>query len=442
MKLQFLTFLCFLIFGSVTFFSCQNTNQKSYSDKIIEISDSCDLSPKITYEIYMPKIDAKCADMPLLIVIDPKGDGKLAVKKFKKAARHFNCIILASNSIKNGSQEYIATLNILFDDARVKYSSGKVLFLAGFSGGARMVLNYAQYYPVNGIIVCGALATPEQLKSIKFPIMCIIGMADFNFVEAAQYIFNPEQAPSVLNLQFTEDTHAWPGENTLNNAVGMLILNQNNYKECALVKGRINDFAESQIHRCDSLLESKNYIEAGLLARNLSKIENTASDDRLKTLEYSTDFNNALNSLRESIRFELTVRNAYYSALNYENLEWWKQEIASLNKNILEEKDPYRNFALRRIKGFLGIMCYSLCNNSLRNNDLSMTERLLAIYALIEPENPDMYYFSALFDYKTGHPDRVRELLKRAIQLGFSDSDRMRNDFPEEIISLLLLKMN
>ncbi len=442
MKLQFLTFSCFLIFGSVTFFSCQNTNQKSYSDKSIEISDSCNLSPKITYEIYIPKIDAKCADLPLLIVLDPNGDGKLAVKKFKKAARQFNCIVLASNTIKNGSQEYIATLNMLVDDARVKYSSGKVLFLAGFSGGARMVLNYAQYYPVSGVIVCGALAAPEQLEAIKYPVMCIVGMADFNFVEAAQYIFNPEQAPPVLNLQLTEDTHAWPGANTLNNAVGMLILIQNNYKECASVKGRIHEFTESQIRRCDSLVKSNNYIEAGLLARNLSKIENAASNDRLKTLEYNTDFNTALNSLRESIRFELTVRNAYYSALNYENLEWWKQEIASLNKNILEEKDFYRKFALKRIKGFLGIMCYSLCNNSLRNNDLSMTERLMAIYRLIEPENPDIYYFSALFDYKTGHPDRVRELLKRALQSGFSDIDRMRNDFPEEIISPLLLKMN
>lgn len=440
MKPYYLRFSGILFFIFILFFSCVNKKNNFISEAGKEKSDSCQQAPEISYEVYFPKSIPECSDLPLLIVIDPHANGKLSVNKFKNAADRFSCIIIASSTIKNGSQDFINTLNQLIDNARKKYSEGKIIYLAGFSGGARMALSYAQYFPVNGVIACGAMSTPEQLSAINCPVMCIVGMADFNFIEAAQYIFNPEQAPAVLNLRFTTDTHAWPDKGILTEALGTLLMHQEKNKICPPVKKLIQDFSKSQSVKFDSLIKSDHYIDAALLARNLTKIENLSFPEKLQTVEYSPEFNQALNNLRESLRFELTVRNAYYAALNNEDMEWWEQEIASINKNLEEDTNYYRKYALKRIKGFLGIMCYSLCNNYIINNDLSSIERMLAIYKLIEPDNADMYYFTALYEYKTGHPERVGKYLKQAIQSGFSDMDRMENDLPEKIVSSVFNK--
>lgn len=441
MKTFRVLFPVILLFPLIFLFSCNQKNSDLTSEAV-EKTDSCQQAPKVTYKVFVPKTNSGCSNLPLLIVLDPHANGKLSVRKFKKAANRFSCIIIASSTIKNGSQDYVNTIKLLIDNAHAKYSEGKIIYLAGFSGGARMALNYAQYFPVNGVIACGAMSAPEQLNTINCPVMCIVGMSDFNFIEAAQYIFNPEQAPKVLNLRFTTETHAWPDENTLTEALGILFLHQDNKKVCSPVKKSMQNFEKSLTEKFDSLMKSDQFIDAALLARNLSKIETLSFDDRLQTVEYSPGFNQALNSLRESIRFELTVRNAYYSALNNEDLEWWKQEIASINKNLEEDTDFYRKYALERIKGFLGIMCYSLCDNSFKNNDLSSTGKILDIYKMIEPANPDMYYFTALFEYKTGHTERVEELLHQAIQSGFSDMIRMKSDFPKAIVSPLLFKEN
>ncbi len=422
----------------LAFPSCTSNKQKLYLNNGLVKTDSCQLSPSITYEIYTPNAEANCSNLPLLIVIDPQGNSKFAVEKFKYAASRFKCIVLSSSSIKNGNRDFVTILNTMIDDVRSKYVDGKVILLAGFSGGARMALNYAQYFPVKGIISCGALATHEQLNAIKAPVICLIGMADFNFIEAAQYVFNPEQSPQNLSLEFTKDTHAWPDSEMLSNALGMMLLNLSLNQNCETIKDHIKSYKKTQVNRYDSLMEMNYVIEAVLIARNMAKNGSKIFTNRLNTIENSYDFNYALDQLRESIRFELAVRNAYYTALRNEDIQWWEKEIRSLNQNIDNEKDIYRSFALKRIKGFLGITCYSLSNNSIRNNDLKTAERILAIYRLIDPENPDMHYFSALYELKNKHPELVRDILRRAIQEGFSDTTLMKSDFPHAIIAPLL----
>jgi len=442
MKKRFSILSIILTVSLLIAITCSPDNRDSHVEKSIRKTERCKVSPSITYEIFIPDFNSRCSDLPLLVSIDPQGDSEFALEKFKKAAQYFHCIILSTDKIKNRSLEYVSILNTILNDVKDKYPVDETIFLAGFSGGARMAMNYAQYYPVDGIISCGALNTSDQIKEIHSPIISVAGMADFNFIEAAQYVFNPEQAPPNLNLSFTSNTHEWPSSNELLYALGLLFLHQNDKTICLTSKKSIAAYMKSQNVRFDSLIKANNLFEAGLLARNLAKIEKTSFTSKLESIEYNTNFNNELNRLRESIRFELTVRNAYYQALSEENQKWWETEIYSLNRSIVEEKDPYRNFALLRIKGYLGIMCYSLCNNSLRQDDMVAAERLLSIYRIIEPENPDMLYFSALFAYKTEHSDRVKELLLKAIQAGFTDKDILQEDFPEELILPLLANMS
>jgi hypothetical protein len=143
----------------------------------------------------------------------------------------------------------------------------------------------------------------------------------------------------------------------------------------------------------------------------------------LHSIEYSEDFNNELNHLRESIRFELEVRDVYMQALLAEDLAWWKTEISSLNQNIAKEKDRFKNLALKRIKAFVGIMCYTVTNKTLQSNDLKNAEKILSVYKLIEPGNPDMFYFYAVYYSEIGKMYDARSCLQKAIQAGFSNQE-------------------
>ena len=53
----------------------------------------------------------------------------------------------------------------------IHYTKLYELYLAGFSGGARMALAYAGRHPVQGTWVSGALADIDQLQQIHSPVV-------------------------------------------------------------------------------------------------------------------------------------------------------------------------------------------------------------------------------------------------------------------------------
>ena len=85
----------------------------------------------------------------------------------------YPAVLIASNLVKNGFDGYDGAIQTLIDDVHQKYPVGEVVFITGFSGGARMALGYALVHPVNGLILCGALANADQLNAVHCP--------DFNF---------------------------------------------------------------------------------------------------------------------------------------------------------------------------------------------------------------------------------------------------------------------
>ena len=130
--------------------------------------------------------------------------------------------------------------------------------------------------------------------------------------------------------------------------------------------------------------------------------------------------------LKESIRFELQTRETYYKQLAVKDSIWWKHEINTLNDQIKKSKSPYSALAYQRIKAFLGIMCYSLTDNALQHHDLPTASRLLPVYAYLEPHNPDMFYFRALYSKTTGNNvNEIKYYLQKAIDAGFSDQEKI-----------------
>ena len=66
-----------------------------------------------------------------------------------------------------------------------------------------------------------------------------------------------------------------------------------------------------------------------------------------------------------------------------------------------------------------------------------MLNKILPVYRMLEPDNPDMLYFSAFPFYWNGKNEAALSILKKARQAGFSDISRLKKDFSETITSKL-----
>jgi hypothetical protein len=430
-KKNYVFVLVYFILVSI-FLSCSNKNLQIESDELIRKSDFCSSNKEHGYEIYIPSASKKCNTLPQLIILDPHGKGKSAIELFIPAAEKYKFILIASNLIKNNTSDFNSYINELRKDVHNKYPVNEQVVIAGFSGGARMAITYAQYNKINGVIACGALASHEQISAANALVYGIIGMVDFNFIEEAQYLFSPDNAPDNLRIEFTKDLHNWPSAGELSRLLGHIYFEKEfTTQKCLKFNNLIDEYLTSQDRKSAEFISSGEFIDAYLLLQNLTYVDVfNNSDAYLKiynSVNYEDKLNDQLNLLKESIRFELQVRDSYYKELIAKDSLWWKHEISSLNTKIRNEKKKYDAFAYRRIKAFLGIMCYSLTNNALQNSDLQTASRILPVYAYLEPENPDMFYFRALYYNRIGNSKESQDNLHKAIKTGFSDKEKIED---------------
>jgi len=392
----------------------------------INKADKCQNHPAHTYQVFVPSVDNSCKKLPLMVVIDPHGDGKLGIKQFKKAAQTYSVVLIASNQIKNNVTGYLQLLDELIADAKSKYPVGNTLYLCGFSGGARMSLDYAISHKINGVIACGALADPEEIKAISCPIIAIIGMDDFNFIEAAQYIIKPADIPQNLSIVTNTASHAWPESGLLAQATGYLRLSSDVNEPCLDTRTLLKTYVSKQTSQLNQLLQSKDELSAMLLARNLSisKTFETAGSfsSRYEKLVRQTSFIKQRDNLVASLKFELSMRDLYYKALREKDSIWWKDEVLTLNMKVNKENGRQRNLVFHRIKGFLGVACYSICSRAANLKEAHTLERIIPVYRLLEPDNPDQFYYSAVLAHLRKNLPGEKYYLEKAKEKGYQGS--------------------
>jgi dienelactone hydrolase len=408
-------------------------------------TDSCRADAKNTYEVYIPNRTDADRTLPLLVILDSHGSGKFALAKFKQAANRFPAVLVASNLVKNGLAGYDAAIMTLINDVRQKYPVGETVFLTGFSGGARMALGYAQAHPVNGLILCGALAGSDQINALRCPIISISGMDDFNFMETAQYLFQQQPMPGNLNIELTNASHDWPDSLMLANALGFLRLSCKSDELAASSPSQLEAYCRAQQARISTLKKQGDYLKATLIARNMSSVEVFDGEGKTFTsiynsLKSSREYTLSLERLANSLNKEISLREPYIEAFTKKDSLWWKNEIKANEANIKFAPDEYMQDMYRRIKGFWGIVCYSLGNQAVQQRNVDALNRIVAIYRMLEPDNSYVYYFAAFPYYWQGNNEAAVASLKKGLKLGFTDLNQLKRDFPETVWSKVFAK--
>jgi hypothetical protein len=423
------------------FISGSATGKSDEPVKAIEKTDCCKLDTKNTYEVYIPGRINTIDKLPLLVIIDAHGSGKFALAKFKQSANQYGAVLIASNLVKNGFEGYEGAIQTLIEDVRQKYPVGKTIFMTGFSGGARMALGYALSHQVNGLILCGALANPNQVNALHCPVISISGMDDFNFMETAQYLFQKQSTPDNLKIELTNASHNWPDSSMLANAFGFLRLSCHTTDILILPESQLKMYCTNQQSRINSLKQQGDFLRAALVARNMALTEPFNSDKTFgsiyNVLKTNPKYISQMNRLEKNLNFEISVRHSYIDSFQAKDTLWWKNEIRKTEDKIKTEQDSYTKDTYRRIKGFWGIACYSFCKQAVNEQNAEALNKILSIYRMMEPENPDMIYFSAVASFRKGNYEATLSLLKKALMGGFSDRSQLKKDFPESITSKL-----
>ena len=137
-----------------------------------------------SYALYLPSNYTAAKHWPIVYAFDPAARGALPVGLLKAAAEKYGYIVAGSNNSRNGSGQLEGeAAQAMFDDTHARLSiDDRRVYLAGFSGGARLSAELAQHCAcAAGVILAGAGFQPTPRDS--FAVFSVIGSYDFNYGE-------------------------------------------------------------------------------------------------------------------------------------------------------------------------------------------------------------------------------------------------------------------
>ncbi len=399
----------FLILALFIVASCSSENDNSKSEKTKKIKKTEIASGN--FEVLQSKNKEKAKET-LIVVIDPHGDGKFALSKFEKIADNYDCTLIGLNDVENNQPDYMQNIeNDIYSAKRKLNLRSKQIYIAGFSGGARMAFQYALSHKTNGILMCGAGINMQKISMLDFPLAMIVGTKDFNFIEQYYSPFSEVvKNKNVLTLVF-DGIHEWPPENDILTAIRFLFgktgiqsaLNQNFIKEG------------------DKFLKEKDYFKAFKKYELAYKTGIPESENKLNKLLNDKNFKVFVKQYEASLQKEIDRNNLYIQYLNSKKLSYWHSEILTVTK-LMKSKNRLEAESYARTKAYLGIAMYSFVNKEITNPWSKNIDKYLKIYEYLEPENPDMWFFASVREKQKNNSALSEKYLKRAFVFGFKDT--------------------
>lgn len=424
----------------IILFSCNESSEPN-NQTVLSIethekqSITCDEDSSISYSIYLPDEYHSKERYPVIFFFDSQARGGLPLEIFKEAAEYRNFIIAGSNNVRNGADsiEYIITM--FLNDVIKKYSINQErIYFSGFSGGARIANILATTIKnIKGIISCSAGFSkniPKQLPSL-LKIM-VGGSQDFNYLELLNNHFTLKKAAIEHQLLIFKGKHEWPNKGTAMDIICILEFDNMYYDELSLDRDLIEWWTQKVNYQIDSLEKSDNLVEAAQkyemqinALKNIESIEHL--QEKLANLKEQKAYNEQYKEYISFLKMENDLRQEYAKAFHTKKADWWQIEISELKERIANETNVRRKNMAQRLLSYLGILAYSFSNNSLANSDMVNLNRLLAIYEIVAPENPDQRYFSACLQHIKGNDEQAIKLIKAAIDLQIDDVNKIKN---------------
>ena len=170
--------------------------------------------PEQSYALYLPSQYVPDKRWPIVYAFDPGARGSAPLELMKEAAERHGYILVGSNNSRNGSWKIEAeAAEAIVQDTHARLSiDDRRVYLAGFSGGARVAAQIAQVCKcAAGVLLNGAGFHPIAFdsKDAPFVVFAAVGTCDFNYPEDVRTDEELEKLGYQHFLRPFEGPHQW-----------------------------------------------------------------------------------------------------------------------------------------------------------------------------------------------------------------------------------------
>ena len=392
-----------------------------------------------SYALFLPTTYSPEKTYPVIYAFDAHGTGKLPLSMYKKLAEKYGYILIGSNNSKNGTswEDSQIIAGSLFSDSQLRLSINKNrIYLLGFSGGARVANGLCiTNGGIAGVICCGAAFPAANSKDPRsnYTYIGLCGTSDFNYIEMRKYDMVDLAGRPVKHAFIEFDgKHEWPKEETMNEAFLWTELGEMRkdvkQKNEAFVKENILVYSD----KIKKAQQSNKTIEVYNLVRKTINFFDGLTDLKeyytiYNSLKANAEIDKNLKAEEASWQKEEELKAFYGEAFQSKNIDWWKQETASMNKVIKNGKtaDVLMN---KRTLDYLSLVAYMQTTSALKQQNLPASKMFCQIYLIIDPTNNEAHYLNATTLAIEGKDKEAIAALEAAVKNGFKDITRLESD--------------
>lgn len=402
------------------------------------------------FTVYVPTGYDASRPAPILYLLDPRGRARVAAKLFQPAAERYGWILFSSH---NSSSDVPPAVNqramqAMWEDSHRWFAIDRCrVYVAGFSGTARMASLMAQHMPdvITGVIGSAAAYHPEVRPSRDSPFLFFgtVGEADYNFHEMESL----EQTLVSLDLPHRvarfPGAHRWMPADLAVQAIEWLELRAMQAGSRARDPQLVEAWWQRDESAALSALAAGRYVDASrrllAMARDFGGLRETADADRHAARIPST-----------ALKDHLKRRQADARA----SREWMRHVMAVISESFPEGADaPVRSPAeladaldLERLKRTAAGPSGEAGEAQRRLNEIEVqlgfylpTEAAdaadprragyyLSVAHRIDDRSPVSWYLLARMSARLSARDDVVTALRRAYDAGFRDAALLEAD--------------
>jgi hypothetical protein len=427
-----------LLFVTTSCVSGQQSKSSDFATSKVYPSVACVADTSLTFALFLPPQYEKGKPCPLLLLFSPSGDGLSPVNLFSAEASKNGFILAGSNNSKNGmpfDQTY-SIYRAMMADLSSRFSiNNKAIYLGGFSGGSRVAGAVAiTEGGIAGVVGCGAgLPNIDQKPKNPFSYLAVVGIQDFNYSEMMQLNESLELAGFRHHLLEFDGIHQWPPKMLIPDIFTWLKFDAMRLKSIPEDRSEINNFIEkndklatayAQEGKFNSQLEV--YIKMKHYLQDHTNIASLQSE--INRLSAEKEVIARQKQQKQLLETERDLLNRYLPQIPIQSVEWWTIETAKLRSLSQKEGKPGTKEVYLRVLGSLSMDSYLYSSNALKQGNPEAASRMIEIYRLVDPPNPEHRFMAAKVAALIHNPDEVFNALKQAKELGFKDINRLKSD--------------
>jgi len=402
----------------------------------------CRAHPEQSYALYLPSAYVANKRWPIVYVFEPAARGMVPTQIMKDAAEQYGYIVATSNNSKNGPWKAGAeAAAAMLDDTHARLAiDDRRVYLAGFSGGARLATRLAQICKcAHGVVLNGAGFSHDAPppKEAVFPVFMTAGTNDFNYSELVNLDAQLAKLGYPRYLRRFDGAHEWAPAAIWPEALAWMSLQAMKDRRMArdetLVATELGRFtAQVQVveRAGNPYLAAQAYRQTAAAFDGLADVR--ALQERAAALEKEPAYRKAEKREREDLALQASLENEIFrvttrlSGPASDRMEWRDQAfrlISDLRKRAAQEKKEDKRRVLERARRGVFTVMIEAGEPLIDEGNLALAEVYLGLAVATRPEAPWPHLSLAQCLLKMGRKKDALLSLQRAKDAGLEAQD-------------------